>query len=50
MQYVVLLASKRDTDNRYWRTFKTLKEAKEYVVSWSENEWLCFIHKCEGNY
>jgi hypothetical protein len=51
MQYVVLLSHKRDTSNRHWKTFKTLEEAREFADMWcSDNKWLAFIHKCEGNY
>ena len=51
MQYVVLLAHKMDTSNRHWKTFTDLKEAKDFADMWcSDNKWLAFIHKCEGNY
>ena len=51
MQYVVLLANKRDTSNRHWKTFKNLKEAKDYADIWcSGNEWSSFIHEIKGNY
>ena len=29
MQYVVLLANKRDTSDRHWKTFNTLEEAEK---------------------
>ena len=50
MQYVVLLASKRDTSDRHWKTFPDLRDAMVYKANWEENEWMGFIHKCEGNY
>lgn len=40
MQYVVLFASKKDTSDRYWRTFKSLKEAHTYRDYMDENEWI----------
>ena len=50
MQYVVLLANKRDTSNRHWKAFTDLRDAMVYKANWEENEWIGFIHKCEGNY
>lgn len=48
--YVVLLFNKRDTNNRHWKTFNSLLDAKNYADSWEANNWMALIHEVIGNY
>lgn len=51
MQYVVLLANKRDTSSRHWKTCNNLEEARKFANGWCDDgKWMYFIHKCKGNY
>ena len=45
MQYVVLLANKRDTSERHWEVFNTFEEAYEYKKTMDCDRFISFIHK-----
>ena len=45
MQYVALIASKRNTYDRYWFTRKTLAEIKEATDGYSENDFFISVYQ-----
>lgn len=49
MQYVVLLASKRDTSDRYWKTFRDKESAMKYTDEWDNNEWFIDVYELHEN-
>ena len=49
MQYVVLLASKKDTSDRHWKTFSRYEDAIFYADSWENNQWFVEVYKLNEN-
>ena len=49
MQYVVLLASKRDTSDRHWKTFRDKESAMRYADNWENNQWFIYVHELNEN-
>jgi hypothetical protein len=49
MQYVVLLANKRDTSDRYWKTFRDKESAMRYADEWENNQWFIDVHELHEN-
>ena len=49
MQYVVLLANKRDTFDRHWKTFRDKISAMEYADSWENNQWFIDVYELHEN-
>jgi hypothetical protein len=49
MQYVVLLASKRDTSDRYWKTFRDKESAMRYADGWENNQWFIDVYELHEN-
>ena len=49
MHYVVLLAHKRDTSNRHWKTFKDKESAMRYADNWESNQWFIDMYKLHEN-
>ena len=49
MQYVVLLANKRDTSDRYWKTFRDKESAMRYADGWENNQWFIDMYELHEN-
>ena len=47
MQYVVLIASKKDTSDRHWVTRKTLAEIKEVADCYPSIDWFTSIYQLD---
>ena len=49
MQYVVLLANKRDTSDRHWKTFRNKADAMFYADSWDNTQWFIEVYELNHN-